>query len=496
MKILTTDQIKEWDKYTITNQSISSIDLMERAARACFDWIIQRHDPSQAFVIFCGTGNNGGDGLAIARLLLESHYHVLVYIVGEKAGSRDFITNLDLLTAISNEVYFLTEVKFFPQLGNEIVIDAIFGTGLNRKPTGIFSKVIQQINKNNVQVLSIDMPSGLFADANSNGNQIIQADHTLTFQSWKLAFVMPENTRYIGALVILDIGLSDDFLQNQLTSFSMTGMKSIKRIYKKRKANSNKGNYGFACLLAGSYGMMGAAILSAKACLRSGVGKLTCYSPEVGYNIIQTAVPEAMCKTFGQSFLEKPSGYNDFDAIGIGPGIGDALSHKDLLKQLFTDFQQPIVIDADALNALSRNKNLYEIIPSKSIITPHPKEFERLFGKSENDFEAVQLALTKSQELDIYIVLKGHNTFIASPGGNGYFNTTGNAGMATAGAGDVLTGIITGLLAQKYTSLDACVMGVFLHGLAGDLAAKDISEEALIAGDIIDYLGNAFKEIE
>lgn len=241
--------------------------------------------------------------------------------------------------------------------------------------------------------------------------------------------------------------------------------------------------------------MMGAAVLSAKACLRAGVGKLTCYICNEGYNIVQTSVPEAMCKVFGEKFIKDPIDFKGFDVIGIGPGIGQHASHKKLLKDVFVDFKKPLVIDADALNVLSKNKSLYKSIPAKSIITPHPKEFERLFGSAGSGFERIQLALAKSKELNIFIVLKGHHTFITTPDGKGYFNSTGNSGMATAGSGDVLTGIITGLLAQKYSSLNACILGSYLHGLAGGMAANMLSKEALIAGDIVDHLGDAFKEI-
>ena len=240
--------------------------------------------------------------------------------------------------------------------------------------------------------------------------------------------------------------------------------------------------------------MMGAAVLSARACLRSGVGKLTCYIGKTGYGIMQTAVPEAMCKTFGNRILKEVANFEGFDAVGVGPGIGRSVSHKKLLQNLFTNFKKPIIIDADALNVLSEQPSLYKLIPAQSILTPHPKEFERLFGKSASDFERIELALQKAKELTVYIVLKGHYTFIAAPDGKGYFNSTGNAGMATAGSGDVLTGIITGLAAQKYSPLHACILGVYLHGLAGDKAAKEISKEALIAGDIIKFVGEAFKE--
>ncbi len=241
--------------------------------------------------------------------------------------------------------------------------------------------------------------------------------------------------------------------------------------------------------------MMGAAVLSSLACLRSGVGKLTCVTCEAGYNIIQASVPEAMCMTSGEKYITGFTQFGNFDTIGIGPGIGKYDSHKKLLEDLFANYKKPIVIDADALNVLSKNQNLYSLIPENSILTPHPKEFERLFGKSDSDFDRINLALSKAEELKVYIVLKGHHTFIATPDGNGFFNSTGNSGMATAGAGDVLTGIITGLLAQNYSSLHSCILGVYLHGLSGDFAAKDLSGEALIARDIVEYLGNAFKDI-
>lgn len=468
---------------------------MERAATACWRWITEHFDNSNSFKIFCGRGNNGGDGLAIARLLIESLYSVSVYIAGDKIGSNDFEKNLEKLNAISNDIYFLKSEKSFPAIKNEIVIDALFGTGLNKKPEGIFSSLINYINESASKIISIDIASGLFVDNSSIGNAIIQPQHTLSFQNQKLAFLFPENEKFTREVVLLDIQLSKDFEQKQTTRFVFIDKKFIPNIYTPRRPFANKGDYGYACLLAGSYGMMGAAILSSRACLRSGVGKLTCYVPSIGYEILQTSVPEAMCKTFGNNYLENADNFTNFDVIGIGPGIGKHPSHKDLLQNLFKNFKKPIIIDADALNILSENKSLYRAIPSGSIITPHPKEFERLFGKSSNDFDRIELASAKAKELNIYIVLKGHHTFIASPDGKGYFNSTGNSGMATAGSGDVLTGLITGLLAQKYSSLNACLLGVYLHGLAGDIAAEINSKEALVAGDIVKYMGKAFKQI-
>ena len=340
------------------------------------------------------------------------------------------------------------------------------------------------------------MPSGLYADKSSAKNAIIRARYTLTFQQPKLAFLLAENEPYFGKVVVLDIGLSPLYYDQEESVFEITDKSKIEQIYVPRKSFANKGNYGYACLVAGSYGMMGAAVLSAKACLRSGVGKLTVYICKQGYSIMQTAVPEAMCTMFGNKFIKDIQNIENFDAIGIGPGIGNHPSHKHLLQKVFKNSSNPVVIDADALNVLSSYPALYKSIPGQSIITPHPKEFERLFGESGNDFERIGKALQKAKELNIFIILKGHHTLIATPGGKGYFNSTGNAGMATAGAGDVLTGIITGLLAQKYSSLQACIMGVYLHGLAGDIGAGKLSQEAMVAGDIIDNIGEGFIQLK
>lgn len=501
MKIFSVSQIKNWDSYTISNEPVKSIALMERAAIACYNWIVQHFDKNISFKIFCGRGNNGGDGLALARLLLGKNYKVSVFIIeGNSPGSTDFEANLKKLKKISSEIFSINEENSFPLLSKkDVAIDALFGTGLNKKPTGLISVLIKYINANNSNVISIDVPSGLFIDKSSLHGKgtpvIIKANYTLTFQNQKLAFLFPENESYVGEVILLDIQLSKEYEEKENSQFEFIDKKLIKNIYTPRKAFANKGNYGYASLLVGSYGMMGAAVLSSLACLRSGVGKLTSYVCAAGYNIFQTTVPEAMCKVSGDKFIKNVKDFNNFDVIGIGPGIGKYTSHKKLLKDLFTNFKKPVVIDADALNVLSVNKILFKQIPSHSIITPHPKEFERLFGKSDSDFERIHLTLAKAKELNIFIVLKGHYTFIATPEGKGFFNSTGNAGMATAGSGDVLTGIITGLVAQKYSPLNACILGAYIHGLAGDLAAKKISEEALIAGDIIDHLGDAFKEV-
>ncbi|MEP7144256.1 MAG: NAD(P)H-hydrate dehydratase [Ferruginibacter sp.] len=498
MKIFSAPQIKEWDAFTIENEPTASVDLMERAAKACVTWILQNISNSFPVKIFCGKGNNGGDGLAIARLLTENKFSATVYIVDTNtAGSDDYQMNLQRLQAISTDIHFLKNEPSFPAINREdVIIDALFGTGLNKKPAGIFQLLIKYINKAEAKKISIDVPSGMYTDTSAAKNAVITAEYTLSFQQPKLAFLLEENESFFGKVIILDIGLSTKYYDTRQSTFELITKKQAEGIYKPRKSFANKGNYGYACLVAGSYGMMGAAILSARACLRSGVGKLTCYTCKEGYIIMQAAVPEAMCKTFGNTFIKDIDNLKNFNATGIGPGIGKHLSHKQLLQRVFKTSANPVVIDADALNVLSAYPSLYKSIPPQSIITPHPKEFERLFGKCGNDFERVRIAMQKARELNIFIVLKGHHTLIASPDGKGYFNSTGNAGMATAGAGDVLTGIITGLLAQKYSSLKACILGVYLHGLAGDIAATKLSQEAMVAGDIIDNLGDGFIQLK
>lgn len=495
MKIFSVQQIKKWDQYTIQHEPISSIDLMERAAMACFRWISNQFNENNRFFIFCGNGNNGGDGLAIARLLIENGYQVKVYLIEQKKASEDFSINLNRLHNISEDIYFLESAEFFPELKNTIVIDALFGTGLNKAPTGIISQLIHYINKNAQKIISIDIPSGLFADKPTSSSSVVKANFTLTFQCVKQAFLLKESAEYVGKLFVLPIGLSDEYEKLIQTNFELIDAKAIREIYRPRDSFSHKGNFGYACLIAGSYGMIGAAVLASKACIRSGVGKLQTFIPKCGYEILQSTAPEVMCTTFGKTFPENIKSDFKFDALGIGPGIGQHASHSNLLQSIFSKWNQPLVIDADALNTISDSPKLLESIPTNSILTPHPKEFERLFGKTETGFERIELALEKSQKHQIYIVLKGHFTFISTPEGKGFFNSTGNPGMATAGTGDVLTGILTGLMAQQYTSLQSCILGVYLHGLAGDAATQDIGEEALIAEDIINYLGKAFREI-
>ena len=498
MKILTAQQIRDWDEYTIRHEPVASIELMERASKKCFSWVEERGYFVQPFVLFCGKGNNGGDGLALARMLVENNCRVSVYILefGHK-GTDDFQANLARLhNYMEGSIHYIQDENNFHEIpADSLVIDALFGSGLTRPLDGITAKILEHINKSGCEIISIDIPSGLSVDQSSAGHAIVKANHTLSFQCYKPALLIAENSDFIGEVHILDIGLHADYLQSIETNFELLDQQIIRSIYKPRNSFSHKGNFGHALIVAGSYGKIGAAVLSAKACLRSGAGLLTCHIPKCGYDILQTTVPEAMVMTdFNSSFLTNiESDILKYNAVGIGPGIGTASETRIFLRDLFSVYKKPMVIDADALNCLSMEKNM-PALPPGSILTPHPKEFEKLFGECKNDFERMEKALVNAKLLNCLIVLKGHHTFIATPVGRGYFNNTGNAGMATAGSGDVLTGILTGLLAQGYTSEHAAVLGVYLHGLAGDRAAEKFSQEAMIAGDIIECLGTAYKE--
>lgn len=496
MKIFNANQIRAWDDYTINHEPILSIDLMERAATSCVQWIRVHFPNYRDITIICGRGNNGGDGLAIGRLLHESGYNIKLFVLeGQKYGSAEFESNLLRYKEIAEITFINSILDLSGIISGEIIIDALFGTGLSKPVEGLVQSIVEYINSSDGIIISIDVPSGLFTDSFQSETAIIKATHTLSFQQVKFSFLLPESICYTGSVHILDIGLSKDYYYETKSSFEYLDRDLIKSIYRKRLANSNKGTYGHSLIVAGSYGMMGAAVLSVKACLKSGAGKVTAIVPKIGYKIMQISAPEAMVIVSGKRNLGETDSLENYNSIGIGPGIGRNENYKDLLYQVFSESKKPVVIDADALYQLGLSNELFENIPAGSILTPHPKEFEHLFGASENGFSAIEIALMKAASYNIFIILKGHYTFIACPDGRGYFNSTGNAGMATGGSGDVLTGIITGLLAQGYNSQEAAILGIYLHGKAGDLAALSLSEEALIAGDIVNYMGQAFLEI-
>lgn len=498
MKILNRHQIKSLDQYTIQQEGIKSIDLMERAALTFSNWLVETYEKMPSISLFCGTGNNGGDGLAVARQIQGNFSSIkVVYCEISNHPSADNVKNLQHLKDLT-AIDFIT-VKpgdTFPDLEkNDLIIDAIFGSGLNRKVTGYWATLIHYLNSLPNPKVSIDIPSGLFADEHTDGISI-EADKTFSFELPKLAFFFPENAPKVGSWAISSINLATNFIEQLPTSNFYLNLDLIRTIYKPRAKFTHKGTYGRGLLLVGSQGMFGAGILAARACLRSGVGVLTIHTPQMGYTIMQISIPEAMVTTDPhEQFLTQAPTFNPYAAIGIGCGIGKSTFTQKMLFDCFEEAQKPLVLDADALNLIAQAPECLNRIPVNSILTPHPKEFERLFGKATNDFERHRLQCQKAKELNVCIVLKGAHTIIATPDGNCYFNSTGNPGMASGGMGDALTGIITGLLAQGYSSEHAALFGVFIHGLAGDLAAEKISEESLIPSDLIEYLGIAFKKI-
>jgi hydroxyethylthiazole kinase-like uncharacterized protein yjeF len=499
MKIFTAAEIQAWDEFTIREEPVNSIDLMERAAERCVEWIEKNISTFSHFNIYCGKGNNGGDGLAIARLLAEKGNEVQIHILEFGfPGTDDFQQNLARLHQYPTIQiqYIQSESHIYPIREGGVVIDALYGTGLNRKLEGLAAQVVQQINKSASLVLAIDIPSGLFCDQSSKENATVQADHTLSFTN-KLAFYVAENASIIGQLHLLDIQLHPSFYQYTNSQLETIEKDSIFQLLKKRNQFSHKGNFGHGLLIAGSVGKMGAAVLAAQGALRAGIGLLTCQVPGCGYLIMQTCVPEAMVSMDEKKFHISgfPTSLSPFDSIGIGPGIGQNSETAALLESLFEKYRKPIVLDADALNIISAFPNLLMKIPPHSILTPHPGEFNRLFGISNTDFDFIELAIQKAKELEVYIVLKGHHSFIACPSGIHFFNTSGNSGMSRGGSGDVLTGIITSLIAQGYSPDQAVKIGVFLHGLAGDIAANEHTEQGMRITDLIYSMGAAWKQL-
>ncbi|PSR03931.1 MAG: bifunctional ADP-dependent NAD(P)H-hydrate dehydratase/NAD(P)H-hydrate epimerase [Bacteroidetes bacterium SW_11_45_7] len=498
MKILTKDQVREADRYTIENEPIPSLDLMERAASRMTERIKKRFSPQRPVKVVCGTGNNGGDGLVIARELFHAGRHVDVYVIRySDTSSPDFQHNEQRLQSLGVSIYNIHAAEEFPHLNEQdLVIEGLWGSGLNRPVEGFATDVIQQINESGATVVAIDIPSGLYADAKSDSIKI-KADVTYSFQVPKLSFLLPDNAPYVGHWEVVDIGLSQEFIDQQTTDNELLTASDIATFFKPRETFDHKGTFGHVLTIAGSYGKMGAACLCAKSALRGGAGLVTAHVPQCGYNIIQTAIPEVMCSIDqNEHYVSGIDDLSPFDAIAIGPGLDTRDHTAKALQQIFQKADQPLVIDADGLNLLSSHQALWHELPSGSILTPHPGEFKRLIGKNAKDsYRELELIRSFAMENNVILVLKRAYTVIAAPNGKCYFNSTGNPAMATGGSGDVLTGLIGSLLAQGYSPLQSAQSGVFLHGLAGDKATDRMGQQALIAGDIISFLGAAYKDI-
>lgn len=486
-KILSAAQIKKCEQFTIEKEHIQAIDLMERAALQFVHAIVPFVHGKPVIHIFCGSGNNGGDGFAAARLLKEKGCPVHVYFI---QTGKSITALCEKNQELSPGYKLIASVNEFPKIKkDEVIIDAILGSGVSRAVEGLTEELIRYLNQTGVKILSVDIPSGLPSDESPYGPTAIKACFTGTFERPKLAFFMKESAPFIGTWQVLPIGLSQRFIHEQKSTFFYLTEDFFSGIILPRVKFSHKGTYGHGLLIAGSKGKMGSAVLAAKAALRSGIGLLTVDIPECGYTILQTAVPEAMCKTdYNDDHITKITLEGEkFSAIGAGSGMGTHQGTKSVLEQLFAMAGMPLVIDADALNVLSENLDLLQKLPKNTILTPHPKEFERLAGKSESTYQRLQLQTEFASKYKCIVVLKDAVTSIALPNGNIYFNTTGNPGMATGGTGDVLTGIITGLLAQGYSPENAALIAVFYHGKAGDVAALQAGENQLIASDLIQY---------
>lgn len=504
MKIFTSAQIHEHDKYTIEHEPISSVDLMERAAKAITHAIAERWAANTPVVVFAGPGNNGGDALAVARMLADKGYQVRVYLFNIHNNlSADCSVNRKRLNE-SKKIKSFSEISLNfdpPQLTEDtLVVDGLFGSGLNKPLSGGFASLVKYINQSPSKVVSIDIPSGLMCEDNTYNirTNIIRADVTLTLQYKKLAMMFADNQPYIGKLQILDIGLSKEYADNTECKYCIVDEADIRKLVRPRPDFVHKGSMGNALIVAGCYGMAGAAVLATKACLRSGAGKVTTRTPKNNCMIMQIAVPEAVLSIDPDAeVLSESASADDIDALGIGPGLGQAETTAVALIGQFKRTHCPIVADADALNILANHRAWLQQLPKNIIMTPHPKEMDKLASNAANgDYDRLAKALDFAERHDAFIILKGHYTAVCTPQGKVFFNNTGNSGMATAGSGDVLTGILTGLLARGYSEEQACLLGVYLHGLAGDIAAGKLGKESLIASDIIDHLPMAFRSIQ
>ena len=501
MKIFPTSVIRQLDAYTIEHEPIASVDLMERAATAITREITERWDTRRRIVVFAGAGNNGGDALAVARMLTKCGYHVECFLFNPKNRlSPDCEINRDRLRETNVPLHEVMHEFAPPRLdSDDIVIDGLFGSGLQRPLDNAYAAVVQYINASGATIVSIDMPSGMMGEDNREclWKNMIHPHLTLTLQFPKLAFFIAEDTPLTGHWKVLDIGLHPDIIEKEETPYHYLPPSEVARWLKCREKFSNKYDYGHLLVVAGSRGMAGAAVLASRAALHSGAGLVSVHAPRCANLILQTAIPEAIFSPdSGEEHIEAIPTYPRYTALAVGPGMGCNETSIAALMHLLDEVKRPLVLDADALNCIAQEQSILRRLPSRTILTPHIYELERMFGPMNDDAARLKCATHVATKYDIIVVLKGAHTAIALPDGSIHFNSTGNPGMATAGSGDVLTGIIGSLLAQGYPPEEAAIIGVFLHGTAGDIAAREESEEYITAGDIVARLGQAFKQIK
>ncbi|MEN9640787.1 MAG: hypothetical protein RLZZ262_2656 [Bacteroidota bacterium] len=496
MKLFTSDIQKQWDKRTVEVKNQRSLDLMELAAELCTQEILECEYFGH-FLVVCGIGNNGGDGLAIACLLKEAGMVVDVLVVGSaEQGSPEFITNLNRVIVTDIPLQFLSDERPVPFSPETIIVDCLFGVGVNRSVQGIQAHAIQQINASMCEVISIDVPSGMVSDSMApQSGPIVKASLTLALHGPKRAFMFPENAEFLGRVQIVNLLLDDAFEANQSCDISYYAWPEAIEAYIPRPSHAYKNSLGHGLIIGGSLGKMGAVLLSAEACMRSGSGLCTIHIPSHGLVMAQIKLREAMISLDEHpnniSSLPDPEHYK---AIGIGPGLGTAQETANAVRDWLSHCSKHVVLDADALNIIAQHPE-NRIWPKQAVITPHIGEFDRLFGVHNNNFERIETMRKASIAHEIVIILKGHYTAVASPDGLLSFNSSGFSGLATAGAGDVLTGIITGLLCQGYDAAHAARLGVFLHGEAGHAAGYELSVETMLAGDIITHLSKPFSQL-
>lgn len=491
LPLLTAENIRKADAYTIKHEPVSSVDLMERASKAFVGWFVNHFpDKKQSISVYCGTGNNGGDGLAIARMLYQHKYLKITVNIARfsKKSTADFDTNLQRLTAAGLTYTEIQTGDKLPDDKSDIVIDALLGSGLNKPLAGDYARLVKHLNELSKKVVAVDVPTGLFIDGEMPANALVlRAGLVITFQLPKLSFLLPESGPHINCWEAVPIGLDEHFIQSVNSPYHLIEEKDIRHLLKPRPRFSNKGTFGHALIIAGQAETMGAALLSASACAHAGAGLTTACIPASGLTAFNTAQPEVMAIVRdGKKTPIIP--YEKYSAIGIGPGLGRDKQALQLLGDAFKNYQKPMVIDADALNLLSANTKLWKKLPAGSILTPHMKEFDRLFGNHASWWARIQTALAKAAEHRVYIILKNNYTIIATPDGKVYFNSTGNPAMATGGMGDVLTGVLTSLLAQQYTPEQACIIGTYIHGKAGDELALPNRMAVVLPGKLAQQL--------
>lgn len=494
-KILSAQQTREADQHTISHEPISSLDLMERASRAFVSRFVALVKPDLKVTIVCGPGNNGGDGLAIARMLKEEGYQVQCYLLEfSNRLSVDCEANLNQLEGVLPVERINSKEQF--TLTKGVVIDAVFGSGLNRPVNGFPAEVINIINESKLPVVAVDIPSGLFADEVELTGAIVKARLTITFELPKLTFLIPETGGFVGEWEAVDIGLDQEFLQSQESGFQLIEQSFVAQLMPERPKFGHKGVFGRVQMVAGSLGKMGAALLCGEACLKSGAGLLTLHVPAVGLNVVQTGLKEAMATVDDcEEYVSDVPLMESANVICAGPGLGTHKETAKAMKDLLRASSQPMVLDADALNIIAANPGLMKHVPKGSVLTPHVGEFERIFEKHAHGLGRIETMRKESVTNGLILVLKGAHTAVSSPDGQVYFNTTGNAGMATAGSGDVLAGVITGLMAQGLNGRDAAVAGVFLHGMAGDLAKNKVGKTSLVASNLLSELPEALNNV-